>query len=58
MPELPYGPYIPMQSGSQIFVAAHREAAGLAPWTGFGVLCLYAAVALLAGLAVINRRDA
>jgi hypothetical protein len=52
------GPYIPMQSGSQIFIAAHREAASLAPWTGFGMFCLYAAVALLAGFAVINRRDA
>lgn len=52
------GPYIPMQSGSQIFVAARREAASLAPWTGFGVFCLYAALALLAGIAVINRRDA
>jgi ABC-type transport system involved in multi-copper enzyme maturation permease subunit len=52
------GPYIPMQSGSQIFVAAHREAASLAPWAGFGVFCLYAAAALLAGFAVTNRRDA
>jgi ABC-2 type transport system permease protein len=52
------GPYIPMQSGSQIFVAAHREAASLAPWTGFGVFCLYAAVTLLAGFVVINWRDA
>lgn len=51
------GPYIPMQSGSQIFVAARREAASLGPWTGFGVFCLYAAVALLAGFAVVNRRD-
>jgi ABC-2 type transport system permease protein len=51
------GPYIPMQSGTQVFVAARREAAGLAPWTGFAVFCLYAAVALLAGFAVINRRD-
>jgi ABC-2 type transport system permease protein len=52
------GPYIPMQSGGQIYVAAHREAASLAPWAGFGVFCLYAAVALLAGLAAVNRRDA
>lgn len=52
------GPYIPMQSGSQIFIAANREAASLTPWTGFGVFCLYAAVALLAGIALINRRDA
>lgn len=52
------GPYIPMQSGSQIFVAARREAASLTPWTGFGVFCLYAAVAVLAAFAVVNRRDA
>lgn len=52
------GPYIPMQAGDQIYVAAHREAASLPPWTGFGVFCLYAAVALIAGLIVINRRDA
>lgn len=52
------GPYIPMQAGSQIFVAARREAASLAPWTGFGVFCMYAAAALLAGFLVINRRDA
>jgi ABC-2 type transport system permease protein len=52
------GPYIPMQSGSQIFVAARREAASLAPWTGFGVFCLYATAALVVGFLVINRRDA
>lgn len=52
------GPYIPMVSGSQIYVAAHREAATPAPWTGFGVFFLYAAAALLAGFALINHRDA
>jgi hypothetical protein len=52
------GPYVPMVSGGQIYVAAHREAASLAPWTGFGVFCLYAAAALLAGFAIINHRDA
>ncbi len=52
------GPYVPMQAGTQIFVAVRHEAAGLAPWTGFGVFCLYAAAALLAGFAVIDRRDA
>jgi len=52
------GPYIPMQSGTQIFVAARHETASLAPWTGFGVFCLYAAVALLTGFTMINRRDA
>lgn len=52
------GPYIPMQSGSQIFVAARHEAVSLAPWIGFAVFCGYAVVGLLAGFAVINRRDA
>jgi hypothetical protein len=51
------GPYIPMVSGGQIYVAVHREAATLGPWTGFGVFCLYAAAALLAGFALINHRD-
>jgi ABC-2 type transport system permease protein len=52
------GPYIPMQSGSQIFVAARREAVSLVLWTGFGVFCLYALVALLVGFAMVKRRDA
>lgn len=45
-------------SGSDVFVAAKREAAGLGPWTGFGVFCLYAVVALAAGYLSITRRDA
>ena len=52
------GPYIPMESGNQVYVAVRHEAAALAPWTGFGVFCLYAVVAALAGFAVIVRRDA
>jgi hypothetical protein len=30
----------------------------LAPWAGFGVLCLYAAVALGGAFFVLRRRDA
>jgi len=51
------GPYVPMEAGSQIFVW-HLEAGALDPWAGFGVFCLYAAAALLAGFALITRRDA
>ncbi|MEU9023992.1 ABC transporter permease [Actinomadura sp. NPDC048394] len=51
------GPYIPMQAGDQIYVAAHREAASLGPWTGFGVFCIYAAAALAAGFFLTGRRD-
>lgn len=52
------GPYIPMESGSQIYIAAHRDAAALGPWAGLGVFCLYAAAAVLAGLLLAGRRDA
>lgn len=51
------GPYVPMQAGSAIF-SVHREGDALGPWTGFGVFCLYAAVALGVGFLLINRRDA
>ena len=52
------GPYVPMESGSQIYIAAHRDAVALGPWTGFGVFCLYAVTAVLAGLFLVARRDA
>jgi hypothetical protein len=52
------GPYVPMQAGEQVYIAVSHEAAALAPWTGFAVFSLYAAVALGLGLFLINRRDA
>ncbi len=51
------GPYVPMQAGSSVF-SVHPEVGALAPWTGFGVFCLYAAVALAVAFFLINRRDA
>jgi ABC-type transport system involved in multi-copper enzyme maturation permease subunit len=51
------GRYLVMNAGSDVFVAAKREAASLSAWTGFGVFCLYAAVALIAGYVSIKRRD-
>lgn len=51
------GRYVPMEAGSQIF-SQHHEAGALSPWTGLGVFCLYAAVALVVGFILINRRDA
>lgn len=50
-------PYVPMEAGNQIF-SLHHEAANLGAWAGFGVFCLYAAVALGVGFVLINRRDA
>lgn len=52
------GPYLPMQAGSQIFIAQHRGADDLGPWTGLGVFCLYAAAAVAASLVLVDRRDA
>src|SRR5262249_23711671 len=51
------GPYLPLQAGSTVFSVRH-EAGTLQPWTGFGVFCLYAAVALVTGFFLISRRDA
>ncbi len=52
------GPYVPMQAGSQIFVAAQHDPNSLGAWTGFGVFCLYTAMALAIGFALIKHRDA
>jgi ABC-2 type transport system permease protein len=49
------GPYVPLEAGSQIFSLRHDS---LGAWSGFGVFCLYAAIALGAGFVLINRRDA
>lgn len=51
------GPYVPMEAGSQIYVL-HHETGALGAWSGFGVFCLYAAVALGVGFFLINHRDA
>ncbi|MDQ2741859.1 MAG: ABC transporter permease [Chloroflexota bacterium] len=51
------GPYLPMEAGAQIF-SAHHEAGNLGAWSGFGVFCLYAVVALGLGFILLTRRDA
>ena len=50
-------PYVPMEAGSQIFIAV-AEPGALNPWTGFGIFTVYAVVALVAGFILIRRRDA
>ncbi|HEX3873580.1 MAG TPA: ABC transporter permease subunit [Solirubrobacteraceae bacterium] len=50
-------PYFPLSAGSEIF-NVHPDPGDLAPWAGFGVFCLYAAVALAIACVVISRRDA
>jgi len=51
-------PYVPMEAGSQIFIAVNNDPNGLDPWVGFGVLTLYAATALTIGFVLIRHRDA
>lgn len=50
------GPYVPLEAGAQIFSLRHASGA-LGPWSGFGVLCLYAAAALGLAFVLIERRD-
>jgi hypothetical protein len=53
----PIGPYLPGDAGHALAVL-HPGAHTLAPWTGFAVFCLYAAVALGAAAVSLTRRDA
>jgi ABC-2 type transport system permease protein len=50
-------PYLPFNAGREIFTV-HPDPGDLAPWAGFGVFCIYAAVALAVACVVIKRRDA
>ena len=52
------GPYLPMNAGEQIYIAVHHEPNSLGAWTGLGVFCLYAVLALTTGFMLINHRDA
>lgn len=48
--------YLPANAGSQILTTVPTRSA-LGPWTGLGVLCLYAATATVAALIVVKWRD-
>ncbi|HEY0560167.1 MAG TPA: ABC transporter permease [Frankiaceae bacterium] len=49
-------PYLPSRAGGALY-DLHPEPGTLAPWTGFGVLCAWAAAALIAAAIVLKRRD-
>jgi hypothetical protein len=58
----PIGRYLPLVIGNSMTATTPRGAhvdflPGFAPWTGFALLCGYAAVALVAGAVVMVRRD-
>jgi hypothetical protein len=50
-------PYLPSDAGGVIF-HVRAQANELAPWTGFGLFCLYAAAALVIAGILLTRRDA
>lgn len=50
-------PYLPSNAG-QALATLHAGPHDLAPWTGFGVMCLYVAAALIGAAVVLKRRDA
>jgi ABC-2 type transport system permease protein len=49
-------PYLPMDAGLAV-VSPSPEPTMLAPWAGFGVLCAYAAGAILLAAVLLVRRD-
>jgi hypothetical protein len=51
------GPYMPGAAG-QALLSVHQGPHDLAPWTGFGVLCLYVLAALIGAAVTLKRRDA
>ncbi len=50
-------PYLPFNAGRDVFTV-HTGSGDLGPWSGFGVFCIYAAVALAIACVAITRRDA
>lgn len=51
------GKYLPLNAGTQI-IGTSYDPTMLSPWTGLGVVAIYAAAALVAGAIVLRRRDA
>jgi ABC-type transport system involved in multi-copper enzyme maturation permease subunit len=50
-------PYLPNNAGAAL-LSVHHQSGSLAPWTGFAVMCGYAAVAIAGAAYALKRRDA
>jgi ABC-2 type transport system permease protein len=50
-------PYLPSNAGGALY-SLHPDPGTLSPWTGFAVMCAWAAAAVLAAAVVLRRRDA
>jgi ABC-2 type transport system permease protein len=51
------GKYVPTTAGQAVTLVHPDPASSLAPWNGFGVFCLYAAVLLGLGALRMRRGD-
>lgn len=51
-------PYLPLNAGFAVATSSFESRHHLAPWTGFGLFCAYAAAALIAAAITLRRRDA
>jgi ABC-2 type transport system permease protein len=52
------GRYLPANIGTVMLTAHYHGSDPFGPWTGFALLCGYAAVALVVGGVLLVRRDA
>jgi ABC-2 type transport system permease protein len=50
-------PYLPSNAGGALYTL-RPDPGTLAPWTGFGVMCLWAVVAVISAGVLLRRRDA
>ena len=48
---------LPNNAGASL-LSVHHQSGSLAPWTGFAVMCAYAAVAIAGAAYALKRRDA
>jgi hypothetical protein len=51
-------PYLPLNAGTAVATVRFDDSHHLAPWTGFGVFCAYAAIIIVASAVALRRRDA
>ena len=51
-------PYLPLNAGFAVATSTFDNSHHLAPWTGFGVFCAYAVIAVVAAAIALVRRDA
>lgn len=50
-------PYLPSNAGGALY-SLKPDPGTLAPWTGFGVMCLWGVAAVVAAMVLLRRRDA